>query len=275
MNHIFFMTHATLGPRHADLCIRALSSKMALGIWDYIHIYNSHQDEIPNSAIEEILERYDISIPVSRLPYDASSPKTVSQDILNITNFVKSSLPAEKGKILLLKSDYVLAGNFAAAIERLPPDNFVWTLPTMNAKEFVGDDEIMDRAGRQFVICDEMTYYRGSDIFEPYKEMGPVNGDSTIMDTDSRIKFVSHNIKRDLNCHVISRDVFDILKISDDEIRRTWGGPYAMFCDAHSRGVNFVDERGAFAIHVFHDIISKNRSTDREDYRKTMAGQKY
>lgn len=264
-NAAIFWTHATLGHRHAAMSLAALGQYGTT--FPSVYIYNTHADELPNDDITDVLVKNRLSLS-GIIPYDEFSPKTVSYDLMNIDKFV-SKMKDVPERVLVLKSDYVLSSGLDLALRKLPSNNFIWTLPIMNAKEFVTDNEIVTRAKGEFCISDSVTYYRGSDLFQPMGEVGAT------MDTDPSIRFISHNVKRDLNCHVFSGDVFGRLGFGAEELSATWGGPAGMFCRAMESGIQFPDERGAFAIHVFHDIVSKNRVGDRGDPRKTVLGQRY
>lgn len=268
MNIVYFITHASLGVLHAELCFRAL---LLTDIkWDALFVYNTHQDELSNELLLAMVEKTQFPR-IEILSYNHSSPKNLANDFLAVKNHAIGLKVGTGDKVLILKSDYVLSKGFSKAFRSLPDANFIWTLPTANAKEFVSPEKIQDYATREnFVPFDEITYYRGSDLFSPLLEAGLTKDES-----DPSILFVSHNVKRDFNCHVISGDVLQSLQVTGDCLQATWGGLWDTFSQAYASGVNFIDLQSAFAVHVFHEVISKNRSSDRGDKRKCVMGQRY
>lgn len=271
MNAIYFMTHSTLMERHAEYCFEGLARQSPF--WDKIFVYNTHADELSNAAIFAISNKHGIKIPLEIMDYDSSSLKTLMQDIRAIRDH---ALTIHSQKSLILKSEYILSKNVSDVAASLAGQNTLWSLPIANAKEFVQRDELTAYASRpQFTVSDEITFYRGSDLYDPHPEQGPLDNGKQIFDTDPRIHFVSHNIKLDFNCHVLTEDVFRRMDFGSAELGTTWGGAGDMLYRLRAGGVDFVNRPEAFAVHVFHEIVSKNRNKDREDGRKTVPGQKY
>jgi hypothetical protein len=91
---------------------------------------------------------------------------------------------------------------------------------------------------------------------------------------------VSHNYVHDFNLHVISNDTLELgREIAHHpqifDMNSTWGGPHNLFYGLKQNGVYFSGEYRAYGIHMFHEIISKNRLEDRGDDRKLHIGEKY
>lgn len=275
MRTILFLTHTTLTPRHAALCFSGLVNQTEQ-IWDRLILYNSHQGELPNQYIIDLAREMGLSIPIEIFPYNEESPKTLVADVLNLREYARGF--DDRDTILVIKSEYVLSRGFNAAVKGLDNSTrYLWCLPGTNAKQFVTDEEIMEyQAKMNFVYVDDKTYYRGSDLFSPKEENGPVVDGLRLRDTDYRIHFVSHRANLDWGVHVMPAMVWKDFPAHHKRINWSWGGLAQSLSHCHRSGMaKFLDIDSAFAIHVFHEIISKNRVGDRIDMRKCMPGQKY
>lgn len=268
MNTIYFMTHVTLTERHARLCLASIKHQTQT-FWDQIVIYNTNQDELSNDRIREIAREYELTIPL--VDYGPAKSDKLVTDMCALKSYAIAN-PID-GFIMILKSEFCLSSRFNEVVKGMPIDNkWIWTPPVIHAKEFVTDLEIHEYQSRQtFLRVDPRTYYRGSDIHAPTGEEGPGDG---MTDIDPNIHFVSHRVRMDFNVHVMPHDVFIALPI-DIAPSVTWGGMAVVFRQAADNGIRYLNIDDAFAIHVFHEIISKNRAKDRGDRRKTIPGQKY
>ena len=292
MNNIVFTTHATLDEQHA---VNSLISLLLMQDhtdfqWDNFIIYNTHEHELSNEILVELIQELDVHGMVKNLmvfPYqDGMYPKTLTQDTINHFTILVQNGMNHAGKTLLLKSDYCVSSNFNWVFERQSNINTLWSLPIYNAKQKVDYTEYMAKLGqRGFLPTDDETYYRGGSNFphtpgtldDLFHERSP---DPDIKDeTDPRIKYVSHNIQNDYNLHVFSNDIlYTCLQICQRvyNVNSTWGGAHDLFNVAFQHaGVERGTETRAYGIHMYHDIVSVNRSQDRTDPRKVIDGERY
>jgi hypothetical protein len=286
MNTCIFTTHTTLDLKHADYSLKSLLSLQTDDIiWDNFIIYNTHEHELPNDQIIELIKKYDIKNYIQDIlifPYDPkSNKKNLLQDIRNWFDIGLSlELQNIPGKILWLKSDYCVSNNFNKIFLEHNTPNCMWSLPTLGAKQKISYDQILTKLNLpEFTPFDFETYYRGGDNNNnnlPKEEISP-NGE---MDYHSSINYVSHNYIHDFNLHVISNDILELGRgISYHpqvfDMNSTWGGPHNLFYGLKQNGINFSGEYRAYGIHMFHEIISENRLEDRGDDRKLHTGEKY
>lgn len=286
MNTCIFTTHTTLNLEHAKYSLKSLLHLQNEDInWDYFVVYNTHEHEVSNQDLKELILKYDTNGYIKNLlvfPYNPDeNKKNLLQDIRNWYD-IGLSLELEKidGKILWLKSDYCVSNNFNKVFKEHTDKTTMWSLPIYNAKQKISFDTILEKLNLpQFEPIDDETYYRGGDNPSnrlPNKEISP-NGD---MDYHSSINYVSHNYVFDFNLHVISNDT---LKLGREiayhpqvfDMNSTWGGPHNLFHGLRSNGVKYSGEDRAYGIHMFHEIISENRDKDRGDKRKIHMGEKY
>ena len=60
MNTCIFTTHTTLDLKHADYSLKALLSLQTHDIsWDNFVIYNTHEHELSNESIINLIKKYD------------------------------------------------------------------------------------------------------------------------------------------------------------------------------------------------------------------------
>lgn len=286
MNTCIFTTHTTLDLVHAEYSLKALLHLQDTDIvWDNFVLYNTHEHELSNEDIIKLIKKYDTNHYVKDIllfPYNPEeNKKNLLQDIRNWYNIGLSlELQNTPGKTLWLKSDYCVSNNFNKVFLEHINSNFMWSLPTLGAKQKISYDTILTKLSLpEFVPCDFETYYRGGDNPNneiPNSETSP-NGE---MDYHSSINYVSHNYVYDFNLHVISNDTLEIgREISHHpqifDMNSTWGGPHNLFYGLKQNGVYFSGESRAYGIHMFHEIISENRLEDRGDNRKLHIGEKY
>ena len=286
MNTCIFTTHATLDLTHAEYSLKSLFQNQTKDIsWDNFVIYNTHEHEVSNSDIVDLIKKYDTKGYAKEIfiyPYDPeNNRKNLLQDIRNWYSVGLSlDLPNNPGKTLWLKSDYCVSNNFNEVLINHRTHNFMWSLPIYNAKQRISNDAILDKLNLpEFSPTDEKTYYRGGDNPNndiPNEEISP-NGE---MDYHPSIDYVSHNYVNDYNLHVISNDSLGLgYQISHHpqvfDMNSTWGGPHNLFFLLKQNNIYFSGETKAYGIHMFHEIISENRKDDRGDDRKLHIGEKY
>tara|TARA_Y100000593_G_scaffold74585_1_gene137368 strand:- start:6150 stop:7016 length:867 start_codon:yes stop_codon:yes gene_type:complete len=288
MNNLIFITHATLYEKHADWCLNTLLSKQTDDIaWDNFVIYNTHEDEVSNEFILDLIKKYDVNRYVKNIlifPYDTEIyKKTLNQDIKNwFTILVENGLNQENGKTVFLKSDYCVSNNFNEIVKLQQNNDFQWSLPIYNAKERLSFDDIQDRLSLEtFIAVDDKTYYRGGDNQSGITPLGEVSPNGE-MDYHPSIDYVSHNYQNDYNLHVYSNNVlqigYDLLHNLDNNaynLDSTWGGAHNLFAGMKFYGVKHLDEIRCFGVHMFHEVKSANRDKDRGDKRKIHSGERY
>lgn len=286
INTCIFTTHTTLDVIHADYSLRSLLQLQTEDvIWDNFIIYNTHENELPNDDIIELIKKYDTKKCVKNIfvfPYDQEkNKKNLVQDIRNWYD-IGLSLGLEKveGKIVWLKSDYCVSNNFNKIFNQHPTKNTMWSLPVYTAKEKITYDKILDKLHlSEFSPIDDETYYRGGDNPNnnlPKTELSPT-GD---MDYDASINYVSSNYVYDFNLHVITNDTLLLGREiayhpNVFNMDSTWGGCHNLFFALKQNNVNYSGEHRAYAIHMFHEVISENRNKDRGDARKRYIGERY
>lgn len=292
MNNCIFTTHATLTEKHA---IQSLTSLLKMQTykdlkWDNFIIYNTHPETISNDWLIELIKELDVNNAINDLlvfPYDSNVyQKTLTQDTINHFSILIDNELNLPGKTLLLKSDYYVSENFNEIFDQQTNINTIWSLPIYNAKEKVSDEEIANKAKQPtFIPTDEVTYYRGGTnhpvtpgtVESPFAEQSPL--EPGVNETDPRILFVSHNIQNDYNLHVFTNDTMNTcLQICKKvyNINSSWGGAHDLFnVGFQYAGIKRSTEIRAFGVHMYHGIISANRSQDRTDPRKIIDGERY
>lgn len=292
MNNCIFTTHHTLTEDHAR---SSLSSLLATQTeytvqWDNFIIYNTHPEEISDARLIELITTLDVRKSVVNLmvfPYeDGQYPKTLTQDTINHFQMLVENEMTLPGKTLLLKSDYCVSTNFNRIFLEQSNINTIWSLPIHNAKQKVTIEQIHQKlCDPTFIPVDVVTYYRGGTNYphtpgtmeKPYDEQSSF--DPSVNETDPRVLFVSHNIQNDYNLHVFTNDTLNMcLQICKRVYnpQSTWGGAHDLFNVAFQHaGITRSTEIRAFGVHMYHGIISSNRTQDRTDPRKIIEGERY
>jgi len=173
--------------------------------------------------------------------------------------------------IFLLKADYSISKNLSEFIlSQLDGSEFLYSLPTINAKEFASDLDICDLLTLEKFpyITDEMCY-RGSDYHQPKCELNSALG---FNDSDSSVKYVSWAGSLDYNVHLMKSNL--ISYFSDDNLDENWGGVSA-FKNIERNGHKIIQDLSVFCVHKYHGIISDNNKTDRRDVRKLVDNNRY
>jgi hypothetical protein len=291
-NNCIFTTHHTLNQNHAYASLRSLFELQTNHDlkWNNFIIYNTHSDELSNEWLVDTVKALDTHGQIENLlvfPYeDGTYPKTLTQDTINHFQILVENEMNQPGKTLLLKSDYCVSNNFNEVFLKIAPINTIWSLPIHNAKEKVELSDIYNKLKAPvFDYVDEVTYYRGGTNFphtpgtmeQPYDERSLL--EKGVDETDPRILFVSHNIQNDYNLHVFTNDILEMcLQICKQVYNpnSTWGGAHDLFNAVwNNNWVNRSTEIRAYGVHMYHGIISPNRSQDRTDPRKVIEGERY
>jgi hypothetical protein len=289
MNNCIFTTHATLTFDHAENSIKSLLQNQTSPItWDWFIVYNTHDDTIPNEWLETKIRELDINNYIKNLaifPYELiNCKKTLTQDIINQFQILIENELNSPGKTLFLKSDYCVSNNFNEIFIKHTSINSIWSLPIYNAKSKVEQSEIDELCKMNtFIPVIDNCYYRGGtnepitpgSTKNPYIELS-FNGKP---DTNSSIRFVSHNIQNDYNLHIFTNDILSIcyqIAIKCFNTDSTWGGAHDLFNVAFDvAGINKSSVIDAFGVHMYHGIKSKNCNHDRTDHRKIVIGEEY
>lgn len=271
--NVVFITHATLTETHAYNSLKSLLYADAL--IDTLFIYNTHEHKISNTYIIDIINSFGGVNKIVVIPYDSKSLKTLVYDIYNITSFL-TEYPLGAGFTLWLKSDYVISNSFVSSWNArfILPDS-IWSLPIYNAKEKCSYDEIFELAKlSEFVPSNSTIFYRGGDNIQLPRHEVTVSG---YADTDSHIRFVSHHVMNDYNVLVVDNDMHVKMRnvLIELDKTKTWGGAERMFFILRDCRIKFIEDIDSFAIHMYHSIISENRQSDRDDYRKCVIGEQY
>lgn len=295
MRICYFNTHATLNQWHADICFHSLSMQSVDYKFDKMFIYNTHPNELSNETVLDLIDKYRLRHHFDEIEIlPKSDGKTLGQDMLYLTSHCQSVKPS---RVLMLKSDYGLSKNFMSGlqvIDRNTDENsqFIFTAPTANAKEFVQKDEILSYLSRPIFTpkCD-VTWYFGSDyrdslgehVFRYLNEVW--DGDPEDLGkslricekpTDPSVRFVSHSIRSDFNCHYMDGKTFAEIDFKGSNPARTWNLSFwGIQAAQRVQKIPFVDTPGAFVVHLFHSIVGPNRKEPREDDNKTVMGQRY
>jgi len=256
MKHIaFFITHTTLTEEHCDLTFRSIQNQSTAHKFNKLYIYNTHSHELSNDTIIKLYNAYTLSdffLTVEVLPYDESSHKSLGQDITNIKNYCKSKYSSED-RILILKSDCLLSKNYFDVLFHLPPGPVYFTAPFICAKKRVENHEILEYVMRDtYIPSDAITFFVEDT---QHSSINDFTNRKDVRITDQTIKFTSCYVINDFSCHVMSIQLLDHVIIQN----QTWGGinlknllPY------------FIETDRCFVVHKYHNIISINRSTQRE-----------
>lgn len=253
-NILVFITHSTLGRDHADMCLEHLGKNYDPLIFEHMFIYNTHQQELSNDIIFELVKKHNIERickDISLFPYDESTPKTLGHDCVTIFNFLLNKYSLTD-RVLILKSDIMLSRLFLNEIKNIQdklPKTFILTPPFITAKERVSNDQIREYCSREeIVLSDEKTFFdedsNGGETDHGKKDP-----------TDKKIEFISCTGKIDFSCHYMSLDISFIMTIHG----KSWGGVNFESCKNYWLGTE-----KSFTVHKYHSIVSKNRLEERE-----------
>lgn len=308
---VYFITHSTLDEYHARISLESLSRQEYDENWDALFVYNTHQEELSNEKILELSSNFRLDKKFKRIEiveYDSRCQKTNFQDFMNLMNHCRKNVPIHnRSKVLYLKSDYVISDRFFNGIYKFDgEENFLFSSMIENAKEFVTEEEIKSRARRElFTLVDEVTFYAGSDFRDDHPHSGGIPSNNTISryclkehwnkhqdwfdrggfekmkkgprqitnPTDSSIRFISHACRGDVNVHYMNSETFAGAPTSGSK-HHSWGY-WQGWNKLIEAGIRILNVPESFGIHVFHEIVSKNRSEPRSDPNKNVKGQRY
>jgi hypothetical protein len=256
-NVLFFITHKTLTEEHADLTFKSISNQINNDKkFDYLYIYNTHQNELTNEYLINLYNQYELNrffIHLEIFPYSESTQKSLAGDFDAIRSWCTDNLE-ETDRVLILKSDCLLSVNYFSEILNLSQENLIYFVsPFICAKKRVSNDEIIEYSKREtYIASDEITFFV-EDINQTDNNDFKNKKDITV--NDEKIKFTSCYVIRDFSCHYLSVGLLGQVNISF----QSWGGiNFSNLQNYH------IKTDKCFVIHKYHDIISENRSTDRE-----------
>ena len=115
-NIVFFITHKTLSLDHAECTFKSMSKQVIRNdqYFDALYIYNTHQDELPNSLLVDLFNQHSLNAFFKELvifDYNPNTAKSLSGDTMAIKNFCTANFTGDD-RVLLLKSDCVLSKNY-------------------------------------------------------------------------------------------------------------------------------------------------------------------
>lgn len=256
MKHIlFFITHKTLTLDHAELTLYSISKQASNHKFDELVIYNTHKDELPDTQIMQLCAKYSVGRFFKEIKFFTDYPeqKSLGADVHAISVYTCNNYKKED-RILLLKSDSLLSKNYFDEVFNLPIDRPVYFVaPFICAKQRVPDEEILEYISRdKFIRSDDITFF-----VEDQSNSGDndFNNRPGVNVTDHQIKFTSCYVITDFSCHLISVGLLEKMTLT----HQSWGGAKFYHLIPH-----FIGTDRCFVVHKFHNIISENRSTDRE-----------
>lgn len=253
---LFFITHCTLTHEHCELSLLTLRNQEETTFtFDTMYIYNTHDEELPNSWILEQCEKLDIYKFVKEIRifcYDKSSHKSLGQDVTNIIQYVSANYTLND-RVLFMKSDCLLSKYYLRDIEDLPPDRPVnFTAPFICAKKRVSNEEILQYTQRSyFVRSDEITFFT-EDRYRSDNNDFVCRPEMKI--TNEQIKFFSCYVIRDWSCHLISVELFSLIGI----VNQSWGGIGLQRLESY-----LCETDRSFVVHKYHGVVSENRDNER------------
>lgn len=256
-NIVFYITHKTLNVEHAELTFGGFSRQECDKSFDTLYIYNSHSDELPNQVLLELADKYELKRffkEITIFPYDSSTAKSLAGDISAIREFSKGNFDAED-RILIIKSDTIPSVNyFDDVLNKLSQDRPVYFVaPFICAKKRVTNQEIIEYSKRKtYIKSDDITFFVEDQYQSHHNDFSEREGVDV---TSPNILFTSCYVIRDFSCHFLSVGLLDLISIQN----KSWGGVWFSQLTPY-----FIATDRSFVIHKFHDIISENRTTDRE-----------
>lgn len=255
-NIVFFITHKTLSYEHADLSLSSIAKQHQDCVMDRLYIYNTHESELTNDTILELAEKYNLHNFFKEIvcfPHDVNHIITLAGMVDSIKHYCMEQYNRED-RVLLLKSDCLLSKNYFNDLINLPQSEMVYfAAPFICAKKRVPNEEIINYIARdKFIRSDEITFFVEDQNNSPNNDF--YNRKDISIDSD-QIKFTSCYVIRDFSCHFFSVGLFE--RISSNQ--QSWGG-----VNFHNLVPFFNDTDRSFVVHKFHEVISENRTTDRE-----------
>lgn len=262
MNHIFFITHGTLGDAHAHATFYGMSIQTTTKKFDTLYLYNSHQHEMSNEWLTQLYQHYDLGRFFNRVayfPYDPETPKNLAGDIGAIRNFCAREFESTD-RVLLMKSDIVLSKNYFDVILNIPEERHLvyFTAPFINAKARVSDEEIFKYVQRErYIPSDDITFLVENQMGNGTNDF---NARAPLSITDKQFLFGSCYVISDFSCHYISVNLLPDLELHADP--KPWG------IDAYIRFPklfpHFIGTDRCFTVHKFHSVVNDIRAVERE-----------
>lgn len=254
---VFFITHTTLSENHADMTLGSFARQTASDMFDSLYIYNSHEHELSNETIFAIIDKYELRSRfkiIEVFPYDPHTPKTLGSDLMRIKRFCIDNFEGED-RVLIIKSDTVLSVNFFDDILNVIPQTgpVYYVAPFICAKRRVSDEIIIEYSKRtKFIRSDDITFFVED---QHQSNDNDFHNRPNISVEDESILFTSCYVIRDFSCHYLSVSLLDHIQLREI----SWGGAWFSGLTPY-----FVGTDRAFVIHKYHNIISQNRTTERE-----------
>lgn len=255
-NVVYWITHKTLDLDCANVSFCSITNQKCKTKFDELIIYNTHEEELSNESVLDIAKVYNFNNvfkKISIFPYDKNTHKSLGGDVHAIRKHATTTLDKDD-RVLIMKSDSVLSANyFDDVLNILPTKDVYFVAPWVCAKKRVTNDEILDYSLRNtFIRSDKITFFVEDQYQSNNNDFIQRPG---IKVTDDHIKFTSCYVIRDFSCHFLSVGLLPLISISE----QSWGGvnfsnliPY------------FIATDRSFVVHKFHDIVSENRTSDRE-----------
>lgn len=246
---IFFVTHATLTFRHAEMCLQALSESINPPHFDQLIIYNSHQDELSNDQILMLFSRYKLYRFIKSVQcfnYDTKTPKTLGGDINQIRDWCLANL-SPRDRVLILKSDILVSSEYLNETQKTDHLDKTLFIPVLyNAKKSVSDNELMELCKKNYVIQSGKEFF-----FMENETSSPENDLRNRMSTFNlpEVKYLVCSGKRDWSCPYITVNLLPQV-ITEQKI---WGGWSAIQLQPW-----WIGGYKSFIVHKWHGIISVN-----------------
>lgn len=304
MNNIFWATHLTLTKEHAECSIKyLLEQQTEMTTWDNFVIHNTHPDEISNEYLLELINKYDVHKQVKSIQIDPRrDSKNHSMDLIQHMQYVVDrGWHTTPGKTLLLKQEYVVSKTFNRSFNSHPDSRVYWALPIYQAKEKVdwrSNEFDIQQSYNSFIPITPNTMFLRNDAnvnewfgWLPNASLRGIPVPSSIngafADTHPAILFVAVYSQSDLHVQVFSNDICEtVLGLMQMFLHtdKSWGDAYKFITGDHppqgvpklldlARRGDFVwsTDIGAYATHLYHDVISANRSRPREFWENGPA----
>jgi hypothetical protein len=252
---IFFITHHTLTLDHAQMTVASLRNSIDPITFDRLYIYNTHQEEISNEVIRDLLTDLPFVSDIREFPQELyPSGKSLVCDVRTIVDFCFRNYQLTDS-VLLLKSDCLLSVNFLNDLKKLDRlSSYVFTAPFIVAKKRVTNEELLQYSQRKLaILSDEETFFNENESVTPENDHRDRVGEKA---TDFKIKYISCTCKRDFSCHYMTVD--NLLTIATRQ-GANWGG-----CWLENSRSKWIGSSRAFTLHKYHSIVSDARPNPRE-----------
>jgi len=256
-NIMFFITHATLDIELADYVFKSIAQQsIDYQFFDVLYIYNTHQHELPNDELIKLYDKYELNRwfkGVELFEYDNNTPKKLSSDVGAIRQYCIENYDSSD-RVFISKSDICLSKNLFRELSGLTKNPVAFITPFVCAKKRVPKDEIIEYCQREkFIESDEITFYTES---ENGTEDSDFNRRPNVSIFDEQMRFFSCRVIKigfvPLYCDIGLLNLIHLQNLD-------WGG-----IEYRALVPYYVRAYDSFIVHMYHDIISENRSGDRE-----------